>query len=228
MTATEKPSQLALAINHHLRMLRYAVDDDAAMLAMYDFASLIRRAESTCDDAPDWHLDGPIAEIERHLGLAFVNLHVWIDRVANEALGLCEALTRQGVNLRKVDKQSLLALSGPYRGNASSLVQLVCDAANHFKHEQGRVRSPGRSAKKAGIHAIVQSSSSNGDLREIYEFFDLGQYSNCGQLADEVQKWAEAVYAHIENAIKVSLGTRYEELQEELRAQYGRRRKPAA
>ena len=87
------------------------------------------------------------------------------------------------------------------------LIGLIWDVANYYKHRDEwsdevwehvgksdrwleQARRTRRSVQKIGI---VQSST--GNLRTAYEFFGITPYSNCRQLAEKVQAWAEGVYA---------------------------------
>jgi hypothetical protein len=65
-------------------------------------------------------------------------------------------------------------------------------------------------------------------MRTACEFFGYEPYSSFAPLADEVQRWAETVSAHVEQSIKTALGPRYDDAFDELSAYRPRRRQRPA
>jgi hypothetical protein len=111
-------------------------------------------------------------------------------------------------------------LGGRYKRTQASLVQLIWDIGNYYKHrdewavevwrEKGasekrdsrldRDRKTRRSVQRVGIiHA------STGNMRKAYEFFDIDPYSQCEQLAEMVQEWADQVYKTAQLRLKAEV-----------------------
>src|ERR1700731_4256314 len=130
--------------NPELRRLKYDVEDDRFLQILADFAQVIGRSEEACENAaarsnPEYR--EVVAEvegdyIEEIIGASFLVLQAKIRRVTASALRL-----REGVRVRHnvvipefADPASIRGLGGRFKRKKSSLVQLVWDVGNSYKH----------------------------------------------------------------------------------------------
>jgi hypothetical protein len=200
--------------NPELWQLKYEVEDDRFLLIFADFARLIRRSEKACEDAArqgdpgyvDFVGESESEYIEEIIGASFLVLQTKIRRVTGAALDLHQAmLARHNINIVELaNPASIRRIAGRYKRKRASLVELAWDVGNYYKHRdewpavlwrgqrgvrrESQARRTRRSVQRLGI---VQFST--GNLRRAYEFFDIVPYSNCVELANRVQDWANMI-----------------------------------
>jgi hypothetical protein len=182
-----------------LRVLKCEVDDTRLSDLLDHLARGIRRSELACEKAgetdpeiADAIADSETAYIEELIGIALVALQTKIRRVREAAKDFI------------IDP---MKMGGAFLTSGNTLTELIWHIANYYKHrdewsdevwedtptaDRGveLARRTRRIAQQVGIQ-----KSSTGNLRTASEFFGIYPYSNCGQLAEKVQAWAEAVYA---------------------------------
>lgn len=214
--------------NPELWGLKYDVEDDRFVRILSDIGRLIRRSEDKFEKAenvgnPDYleylgEVEGDY--LEDLIGAAFLALQTKIRRVTKAAEKLRDAMRQEhGIEIgRFSSEREIRGLLGNYRSSTTSLVNLIWDIGNYFKHndewppdvweepapgEKDRLRRERETRRNVQAAGIVQSST--GNMRKTYEFFGIEPYSTCGDLADEVQHWADAVYEHARQAIAASV-----------------------
>jgi len=211
---------LVAAIDFSVRLLRYAVEDDTVTRLMDDLARPIRRFEEICEEAEQsGDQDGALgvyAEevdyLEDLIGASFVVLQTKIRRVCSSALSLNEELMTlidRGVPGFE-DQRAVLSLGDKYGSTGSTLVELIWDIGNYFKHRdewppevwdeeaKGEKRSikNARTTRKSVERVGIVWNSTAGNMRTAYEFLGVMPYSRCGKLAEAVQRWAGYVQNH--------------------------------
>jgi hypothetical protein len=206
-----------------LRVLKYDVEDGRFLRIFRDIGRSIGRSEKACEkaakqinqDHEDTLVDAECDYLEELIGASFIVLQTKIRRVTSAALAFHKALKAD----HQVDIQELCSpdqirkLGGTYKSTQASLVQLIWDIGNYYKHRDewsaevwrerraserkdsrlDRDRNTRRSVQRVGIVHI-----STGNMRKAYEFFDIGPYSQCEQLAEMVQKWADRIYKTVQ------------------------------
>jgi hypothetical protein len=213
--------------NPALWRLKHDVEDERFQTIFGDFAHLIRRSELACEraakqDDPDYRdhvVDGECEYLEELIGASFLVLQAKIRRVFASAEVLrTHMLERRNMDLPSLSRGNLMKLGGPYNGTRLSLVQLIWNVGNYYKHrdewlgevweddperEKGRMvqfRDTRRGAEPAGI-----TFGSTGNLRTAYEFFGVHPYSKCAGLAENVQAWAKDVLSLARTQIATEL-----------------------
>lgn len=182
-----------------LRLLKYEVEDTKLSDLLDDLARSMRRSEAACEKASEGNpeiadaiCDDEVTYIEELIGTALVALQTRIRRVREAT---------NDFNVRPME------IGDEFAGTGRTLISLIWHVANYYKHRDewsDEVWDDTPSKEKAveksrHTRRIVQvtgiEKSSTGNLRTASEFFGIYPYSNCGQLAEKVQDWAEAVYA---------------------------------
>ena len=218
------------AANLKLRVLKYDVEDDRFLRIFGDIGRSIGRSEKACEkaakqnnqDYEDAIVDAECDYLEELIGASFIVLQTKIRRVTSAALAFHKALKAD----HQVDIQELRSpdqireLGGRYKRTQASLVQLIWDIGNYYKHRDrwavevwrekrasekkdfrlDRDRKTRRSVQRVGI---VHVSTCN--MRKAYEFFDIDPYSQCEQLAEMVQEWADQVYKTAQLCLKAEV-----------------------
>ena len=190
--------------NLRLRILEYAVQDDHVTSVLGEIARAIRTSEQACDkaalqatDDPDYVdaiCDEETANIEEAAGVAFLILQMKIRRVVEAAKYL-------------YPRQDIMKRGGNHRTYPHSLIKLIWEVANYYKHrdewsaavwERGlkqnnpelykKIRVQIRAREVVECLGIVMSST--GNLRTSLESLGVSPYSDCKNLAAQVQTWA--------------------------------------
>jgi hypothetical protein len=203
--------------NPGLWKLKYDVGDDRFLQIFADFARLIRRSEKACEkaaaqDNPDYHefvVDAECDYIEEIIGASFLVLQAKIRRVTSSALALREAvLAWDKIDIPELaNPASIRGLGGRFKRKNASLVQLVWDVGNYYKHrdewppavwQENRAKKKDRYERDRHTRRNVEKLgivyASTGNMRTAYEFFGIDPYSKCEQLAEQVQAWAIQVH----------------------------------
>jgi hypothetical protein len=186
-----------------LRILKYEVDDTKISDLLEDLSRSIRRSEIACEKASEGNpdildaiLDDEVAYIEELIGISLLALQTRVRRIMQAS---------------KDFKIDALDSGDDFSGTGRTLIRLIWDAANYYKHRDEwtaevwedtetpdrrleQARRTRRSVQKIGIE-----QSSTGNMRTAYEFFGVAPYSNCRHLSEHVQAWAEGVYAECGN-----------------------------
>jgi hypothetical protein len=211
--------------NPELWQLKYEVADDRFLQIFRDFGRLIRRSEEACEKAAaqkNAEYEQFVAEseseyIEEIIGSSFLVLQAKIRRVTSSALALRGGVqARHNVGIPEfADPASIRGLGGRFKRKKASLVQLVWDVGNYYKHRDEwppavwrnnrakkkdrheRDRRTRRSVERLGI-----VYASTGNMRTAYEFFGIDPYSKCEQLAEQVQGWATQVYTTAQSRLQ--------------------------
>jgi hypothetical protein len=228
-----KPSPFGKG-NPDLWQLKYDVKDGRFLRIFGDFAKLIGRSEKACEEAAeqtDTDYQQFVAEaegdyLEELIGASFIVLQTKIRRVTSSALAFRKAmLAEHQIDICELSntKQIHKVSGDSYKRKRASLVQLIWDVGNYYKHrdewpvevwreksaskkeassvEHGRQTR--RSVQKVGI---VQFST--GNMFTAYQFFDIYPYAKCEQLAHKVQSWADQVYQTAVESLKRSVSAR--------------------
>jgi hypothetical protein len=208
-----------------LWLLKHEVNDERFLQIFADFAGLIRRSERACEkaqaqgnpDYADFVVDSECDYLEEIIGASFVVLQAKIRRVQTAAAALAEFMQSQhGLTVKDLDRNSVFATGGMYQQTGASLIDLVWTVGNYYKHrdeweaevwedkapgeqETNSLRQSRATRKKAQKVGVIQFST--GNMRTAYEFFGIDPYSNCRQLAVQVQDWAKAVCAAAQLAV---------------------------
>jgi hypothetical protein len=213
--------------NPALWQLKYEVEDERFLQIFSDFSRLIRRSEKAWEEAakqgnPDYQDFVSETEgeyLEELIGASFLVLQAKIRRVSLAATRLQKfALAQYGITIPDLDREYVIRLEGRYKRRQASLVELVWDVGNYYKHhdewphdvwrrETGtakdrqwkQARKTRRSVERIGI-----TSGSTGNMRTAYEYFDIDPYSGCEHLAQKIQAWASQVYSLAQSRLKAA------------------------
>ena len=167
--------------------------------------------------------EGETEYLEELIGVSFIVLQTKIRRVASRAVSFNRRLKKSfKLNIAGFENQSTVrALGNTYKCTGSTVVQLIWDIGNYFKHRDEwpaavwddnpittddthlkREIENGRSTRKSVAMAGIERTG-NANLRTAYEFLGVVPYSNCECLVERVQGWADLVYAHSEAGLPV-------------------------
>jgi hypothetical protein len=218
--------------NPTLWHLKYEVDDDRFLRIFKDIARVIGRSEKAYEKAteqnnPDY--EEFVAEVESDyleeiIGASFIVLQAKIRRVTSSALIFYKEMKDD----HQIDIQELSSidhirkLGGRYKRKQASLIQLIWDVGNYYKHRdewpvevwrekhrgerEGSLKRDRRTRRSVQRVGIVHNST--GNMRTAYEFFGIDPYSKCEQLAGNVQEWAAQVYKTAHERLKAELDAR--------------------
>ena len=213
--------------NPHLWGLKYDVEDERFLRIFGDFARLISRSEKACEKTteqtdPDYQQFVAEAEgdyLEELIGASFIVLQTKIRRVTSSALVFYKAmLAEHQIDIRELSCTTQIHKIGGerYKRKQASLVKLIWDVGNYYKHRDewpDEVWRKKRASEKKKLSVttcrsvqrvgIVQFST--GNMLKAYQFFDIYPYSKCKQLADKVQWWADQVYQTAVESLKRSV-----------------------
>jgi hypothetical protein len=203
--------------NVALRLLKHEVDDDRFIQIFADFSKIIRRSEEACaraaksenSDYEDFVAETESDYLEEIIGASFLVLQAKIRRVKEAFAKLGKHMEPEiGAAIPELRKDVAVKIQGPYKGTGDSLVQLIWDVGNYYKHRDewgAAVWKPApigsrdglrqARATRASVERIGITRGSTGNLRTAYEFFGIDPYSKCEELAEEVQSWAKEVLA---------------------------------
>ena len=137
-------SYMPLGGNSDLWKLRYEAQDERFLRIFGDVAKLIGKSEKACrevsgEDDPRYQdviIDAESEYVEELIGASFIVLQTKIRRVTTAALELRKTMLKE----HKIDLDQLSNAGrihdqcGPYNGTQASLVQLVWDVGNYYKH----------------------------------------------------------------------------------------------
>jgi hypothetical protein len=198
-------------------LLKHEVEDERFLQIFADFSKIIRRSEQACEraaksDNPDY--EDLVAEtesdyLEEIVGASFLVLQAKIRRVREAFAELGRHMEAEfAVTIPELRKDVAMQMQGSYKGTGDSLVQLVWDVGNYYKHRDewdadtwGAAplgsKDPSRQSRatRMSVQRVGITRGSTGNLRTAYEFFDVDPYSKCEKLAEEVQSWAKEVLA---------------------------------
>ena len=137
-------SYMPLGGNSDLWKLRYEAQDERFLRIFGDIAKLIRKSEKACEEVSeqddpryqDVIIDAECEYVEELIGASFIVLQTKIRRVTTSALELRKTMLRgHKIDLDKLlDAERIHNLCGHYKGTQASLVQLVWDVGNYYKH----------------------------------------------------------------------------------------------
>jgi hypothetical protein len=187
------------------------VDDDRFLRIFKETTKIVRASVSFCDRFRDDRgliyedgldiVDQEGIYIEELLGLSFALLQAKIRRVSNSS-ERC---------LKVIDSRQI---GSPYKETGHSLICLIWEVANYYKHsdewsrdvweDKKKGETESRQLKRARrtrtiVEKVGIKYSSDHNMRTAYGFFEVDWSSDCTPLADKVQEWAKAVYAKCAN-----------------------------
>lgn len=225
MSKSKKVTLSSVTRNAALWRLNFAVDDELVLQIFSDFARLIRRSEKACDKAarvgPDYAEavgDSEADYLEEIIGASFLLLQAKIRRVCSATERLRKfAKSQYNINLGGLDQKRIMSLEGPFKGNRSSLVEVVWAVGNYYKHrdewspdvwrnkkvnekEENWLRQARATRREVEGIGIVQFST--GNMRTAYEYFGVDPYSKCERLAQKVHAWSRRVYKEALRQVK--------------------------
>lgn len=211
--------------NPALWLLKYEVDDERFLQIFADFSRLLRRSEKTCEQAANTGnedyaqaVGGSEADyIEEIIGASFLVLQAKIRRVTHAAERLRSYLLAHQIDIADLQRAKAIKIGGRYKRKKASLIELVWDIGNYYKHRdewpvevwratktKDRQVTLARKTRKS-VERVGITMSSTGNMRKAYEFFGLDPYSKCEQLAEQVQDWAKRVYDLAQTQMKAKL-----------------------
>lgn len=211
-------SYMPLGGNSDLWKLRYEAQDERFLRIFGDIAKLIRKSEKACEEVSeqddpryqDVIIDAECEYVEELIGASFIVLQTKIRRVTTSALELRKTMLRgHKIDLDKLlDAERIHNLCGHYKGTQASLVQLVWDVGNYYKHrdewpievweketlgEKNNFVKRGRQTRRS-VERVGVVFASTGNLRTAYKFLGVDPLSKCELLAESVQHWADQVH----------------------------------
>ena len=180
--------------------LGQAAKDDTVTRLMDDLAAAIRRSEEICDEAGE---NGNQDYIEDLIGTSFVVLQTKIRRVSSHAVSFNEEL--EAFDLDAIpsfkNQRAVLALGDKYADTGATLIELVCDTGNYFKHrdewpqgvwgEEAEGEAVpikiGRRTRKSVERVGIEWNRTAPNMRRAYESLGVMPYSSCAKLAEAVR-----------------------------------------
>jgi hypothetical protein len=218
--------------NPALWQLKYDVEDKRFLRIFGDLARLISRSEKACEKAAeqnnrDYQRFVAQAEgdyLEELIGASFIILQTKIRRVTSSALAFHKAmLDEHQIDIQELScRDRIHELGGRYKRKRASLTQLIWDIGNYYKHRDewpAEVWREKRAGEKDGplrqgrqtrrsVQRVGIIYASTGNMLKAYTFFDIDPYSECEQLADKVQEWANEAYKKAETRLKAEVAAR--------------------
>jgi hypothetical protein len=189
--------------NHHLRILEFDVEDDNIRSVLNSLISLIRLSEDKCDKATLSARPGGVhddyaehvyeqegANIEELIGAVLLMLQARIRRVKRSS-------KKAGIKDDLVLKDS----ANKHESHAFSLVEIVWDLANYYKHrddwnsavwddEEKANKFSVKTRKSVKRVGVVRGGTAN--LRTALESLSTSDYSQSAQSLNEgIQSWAK-------------------------------------
>jgi hypothetical protein len=209
--------------NIALWKLKHEVDDDRFLKIFSDLAQLIRRSEKACECAA--RQDNPayeefVAEVESDyleelIGASFIVLQAKIRRVVSAAISLHDHLLAQQIDLSDLSVRNVRKLGGRYKRKNASLIELIWDVGNFYKHRDEwphdvwrdkagneNRRLDGSRRTRKSVERVGITFGSTGNMRTAYTFFDIDPFSKCERLAEQVQEWAVQVHVRARSQLK--------------------------
>ena len=195
-----------------LLLLEHAVRDGHFERITDDIAQVIRSSEDACQRAADSG-DEDFYEavifteadyIEELLGAFFLMLQGKIRRVCEAAKEVSEMLASEhGLSPMWLQASDVRKHGATFNGTTHTQVELVWAIGNYYKHRDEwapNVWTPHGNRQSVATRTIVEKvgvqQSSTGNMRKAIEFFGVNPYSNCVNVAKDVQSWAESVDQH--------------------------------
>ena len=181
--------------NIRFRILEYAVEDERFVSLFDQIAQVIKAAEQACEKAVasgnedyiEAVCDDEAENIEEAIGVTFLILQTKIRRVVDAAADLFP---------KQQDPKDIL---GTHDNKPHSLIKLIWELANYYKHRDEWSASVWHAEKGKGVSTrkVVETvgvmTASTGNLRTALENLGISRYSECTQLATHVQRWAEKI-----------------------------------
>ena len=216
-----------IARNPLLQLLKHEAGDDRFLEIFEEFARILRRSEALCEHAErngpeDFaHLviDGEADYVEEIIGASFVVLQTKIRRVTFAAERLrSQLLSQHSIDIPELERGRAIKIGGSYKRKRASLIELIWDMGNYYKHRDEWPAAVWRNPRKRDRHGQSRKTrksvqrlgikmSSTGNMRAAYEFFGIDPYSDCEKLARQVQAWAEQLYELAQKQLKAKAHT---------------------
>jgi hypothetical protein len=189
--------------NHHLRILEFDVEDDNIRSVLNSLISLIRLSEDKCDKATLSARPGGVhddyaehvyeqegANIEELIGAVLLMLQARIRRVKRSS-------KKAGIKDDLVLKDS----ANKHESHAFSLVEIVWDLANYYKHrddwnsavwdDEGKTSKLSVETRKS-VERVGVERGGTANLRTALERLSTSHYSQSAQSLNEgIQSWAK-------------------------------------
>jgi hypothetical protein len=162
----------------------------------HEISNIIRASAQRCQNTDAEMVDDELSYTDELLGISFVLLQTKIRRVSELARDFKISPT----------EINILGHGDNYKCTDESLIRLVWEVANYYKHSDdwsrevweekpdgAKLNKSERTCKIVQKVGIDRSFTAR-NVTTAYEFFGIDWASDCTPLANKVQEWAKAVY----------------------------------